>query len=196
MTGEMLETTGSSERDEARVSEKNALSISIGVLGAVAVLLTAVWVPVPVWVVFIAWASFFVLGGGVAGLARSVAANLAGVAIATVTLLVADSLVLGLVWTAVAVGVGSAVMVQVSRIALLAVTPAVVLGFASTVGTVAATDRAIGYAAIGNPALSAAVAMVLGALFGIASQFVANALASRSSPVPADGSGARGGEVA
>ncbi|MDT7772149.1 MAG: hypothetical protein QOC67_1073, partial [Pseudonocardiales bacterium] len=38
------------------VSEKNALALSIGVLGALAVLLTGAVVTVPVWVVFIAWA--------------------------------------------------------------------------------------------------------------------------------------------
>ena len=35
---------------------KDALSVSIGVLGGLATLLTATLITVPVWVVFIAWA--------------------------------------------------------------------------------------------------------------------------------------------
>jgi hypothetical protein len=167
------------------VSEKNALTVSIGVLGAIAVLLTGAvidvpGIDVPVWVVFIAWASFFILGGGRAGLARSVASNLAGVVIATLTLLVVQSLEPGLVLTAVAVGAGSAVMVQASRVPQLSALPAIVWGFASTVGTVAVTGRPVTEASIGNPALGAAVAVVLGGLFGIVSERVAEALTRRS----------------
>ncbi len=78
------------------MSEKNALTISIGVLGAVAVWLTAEVVQVPVWVVFIAWASFFILGGGPrGGLLQSAASNLTGIVIASVCLLVAQQAELG-----------------------------------------------------------------------------------------------------
>lgn len=163
------------------LSRTNALAISIGVLGAVAVLLTGTLIKVPVWVVFIAWASFFILGGGVSGLLRSVAANVTGVVIAALALLVAQSPdTPDLVLTAVAVGVGSAAMVQASRVGLLSVIPAIVWGFASTVGTAAVTGRAVTTASIGNPALMAAVAMVLGAAFGLASERIGLALTSPS----------------
>ncbi len=48
-----------------------AYSISIGVLGAVDTYLTATIIPLPVWVTFIAWASFFILGGKASGLSRT-----------------------------------------------------------------------------------------------------------------------------
>jgi Protein of unknown function (DUF1097) len=162
------------------VSEKNALALSVGVLGAVAVLLTGTLVQVPVWVVFIAWASFFILGGDPPGLVRSLASNLTGVAIAALTLLVAQSLQLGLALTAVAVGLGSAAMVQASRAGLLSATPAIVWGFASTVGTVAVTGRAVTEGSLGNPVLTAAVAVALGGVFGIASERLAAVLSARS----------------
>ena len=158
------------------MSEKNALALSIGVLGALAVLLTATAVAVPVWVVFLAWASFFVLGGGTGGLLRSVASNLTGLLIAALSLLASSAPGTGTVGAAVAVGVGSAAMVQVSRVRLLSVIPAIVFGFASTVGTVAVTGRAVTFAGVGNPVLMAAMALVLGALFGIASETVAGLL--------------------
>lgn len=149
----------------------DALSISIGVLGGVATLMTATVLPVPVWVIFIAWASFFILGGGTGGMVRSIASNLTGILIASATLLVVHAFDGGVAATAVAVGVGSAAMVQASKIELLSKIPAIVWGFASTVGTVAATGRDITTASIGNPALVAVLSMLLGAIFGIASEY-------------------------
>lgn len=155
---------------------KDALSISIGVLGGVATLLTAEVLDVPVWVIFIAWASFFIVGGGKAGLVRSVASNVTGIAIATATLLVIDALDGGSVVAAICVGLGSAAMVQASKVELLSTIPAIVWGFASTVGTQAVTGTPITEGSIDNPALIAAVAMVLGALFGIVSERVGAAM--------------------
>src|SRR5262245_26043415 len=94
----------------------DALSISIGVLGGIATLMTATILTIPVWVMFIAWASFFILGGGTGGLLRSIASNLTGIVIASLTLLVIHALGGGTATAAIAVGVGSAAMVQASRI--------------------------------------------------------------------------------
>lgn len=158
----------------------NALSISIGVLGGVATLLTATFLTVPVWVIFIAWASFFILGAGTDGMVKSIASNLTGIAIASLTLLVISALGGGTVVAAVAVGAGSAAMVQASKIGLLSKIPAIVWGFASTVGTVAATGHPITTASINNPGLVAALAMVLGAVFGIASEYWGTAMTNRA----------------
>jgi len=158
----------------------DALSISIGVLGGVATLLTATVLPVPVWVIFIAWASFFILGGGRSGLIRSICSNLTGILIASLTLLAVHLLGGGVAVTAIAVGIGSAAMVQASKIELLSAIPAIVWGFASTVGTVAATGKDITTASISNPALVAALSMILGALFGIASEIWGAAMTARA----------------
>ncbi len=60
------------------MNEMTAMSIGIGVLGGLATFLTATILPLPVWVIFIAWASFFAAGGKVAGLRKSVTSNLTG----------------------------------------------------------------------------------------------------------------------
>ena len=61
-----------------------ALTISIGVLGAIDTYLTATVLPIPVWVTFIAWASSFAVGGGgSAALIKSVVSNWTGIVIAT-----------------------------------------------------------------------------------------------------------------
>jgi hypothetical protein len=73
-------------------------------------------------------------------------------------------------------------MVQVSKLKLLNVLPAVVWGFASTVGTTVATGKAITTVGIQNPALVAAAALVTGAVFGIVSEAFGEALSHKAQP--------------
>lgn len=153
-----------------------AYSLSIGVLGAVDTYLTATIIPVPVWVTFIAWASFFILGGKRSGLVRSVASNLMGIAIASLTLLTIAGLGAHPLIVAICVGIGSAAMVQASKLPLLTAIPAIVWGFASTVGTTVATGNPITTPGLANPALVAAAAMILGGLFGYLSELWGDAL--------------------
>jgi hypothetical protein len=155
------------------MDSRSALTLSIGVLGGVAVAFTATVITVPIWVVFLAWGSFFFVGGGAAGWVRSVSSNLVGVVIASASLYAADLMGGSLLVTSIAVGVGSALMVQASWIGLLSTTPAVVVGFASTVSTVAGTAQTITVTTISHPGLVAACACVLGATFGIASEYLA-----------------------
>lgn len=163
------------------MDSRSALTLSIGVLGGVAVAFTTTVVTVPIWVVFLAWASFFFVGGGPAGWVRSVCSNLTGVVIACASLYVAHLLGGGLTFTAIAVGVGSALMVQASWVGLLSTTPAVVVGFASTVSTVAGTGQLVTATSISHPGLVAACACVLGATFGIVSEYLANVM-TRTAP--------------
>lgn len=163
-----------------------ALTITIGVLGAVDTYLTAEIIPLPVWVTFIAWASFFALGGGAAGWVRSVASNLTGIAIASLTLLAISLAPSSPIIAAILVGVGSGAMVQASKIKLLSVTPAIVFGFACLVGTTAATGTAVTQTDIlSHPTLVAAVSMILGATFGFLSEVWASAMAAKA-PTPAE----------
>jgi hypothetical protein len=159
-----------------------ALTVSIGVLAVVDTYITATAFPVPVWVTFIAWASFFVVGGGTAGFVRSVASNLVGLAIASLSLLAIASTGGSPMAAAICVGVGSAAMVQASKLKLLNILPAVVWGFASTVGTSVATGQAITVSGIHNPALVAAAALITGALFGIVSEALGEVLTHKPQP--------------
>lgn len=166
------------------MDSRSALTLSIGVLGGVAVALTAEVITVPIWVVFLAWASFFFVGGGVSGWVRSVSSNLVGVVIASASLYAGHLLGGGLLAVAVAVGIGSAVMVQASWVPLLSITPAVVVGFASTVSTVAGTGHAITVTTISHPGLVAATACVLGASFGLLSEYLAQVLTREPAAEP------------
>ena len=167
------------------MDSRTALTLSIGVLGGLAVALTAQVITVPIWVLFLAWASFFFVGGGLGGWIRSVSSNLVGVVIASASLYAAHLMGGSMLVTAIAVGVGSAVMVQASWSSLLSTTPAVVVGFASTVSTVAGTGNDVTVTTISHPGLVAAVACVLGASFGLLSEYLANAMTRTSADQPA-----------
>jgi Protein of unknown function (DUF1097) len=162
------------------MKKSEAFTVSIGVLAVVDTYITATVFPIPVWVTFIAWASFFVVGGGPAGFVQSIASNLTGLVI--VSLLAIASSTQTPAIAAICVGVGSAAMVQASKLKLLSVLPAVVWGFASTVGTTVATGRAITTSGIHNPALVAAAALITGALFGIVSEALGDALTRKPEP--------------
>lgn len=161
----------------------DAYSVSIGVLGAIDTYLTATLILVPVWVTFIAWASFFILGGKSSGLRQSIASNLAGIVIASLTLLAIVVFNANPLVAAIYVGVGSAAMVQASKIPLLVAIPAIVWGFASTVGTTVATGKPITTPGIDNPALVAAAAMILGGVFGYLSEIWGDAMTRESTSV-------------
>jgi hypothetical protein len=147
-----------------------AAMISLGVLGAIDVYLTATIFPVPVWVTFIAWASFFACGGGNHGFVKSVASNWTGVIIASLSLVAIHLAPAHPIYAAVAVGLGTSAMVAVSVWPLLAFTPAVVFGFASFVGTTAATSTTVVTSGLSHPTLVTMAAMLLGAGFGYLSE--------------------------
>lgn len=162
------------------MKQVQAYTVSIGILAFVDTYLTGTAFPVPVWVTFIAWASFFIVGGGPAGFVKSVTSNLCGLLIASATLLVLAWAGVSPLSAAIMVGVGSAGMVQASRLKILNILPAIVWGFASTVGTSVATGKDITTPGIHNPALVAAAALVLGGIFGFVSEVVGEALKGKS----------------
>jgi hypothetical protein len=153
------------------MKQSEALTISIGVLGGVDVFLTATVIPVPVWVTFTAWASFFIVGGGVRGFTKSVSCNITGIIIAALSLLAIDVIGPNPLVAAICVGIGSAGMVQASKLPFThGITPAIVWGFSQTVGTVAVMGVPVTAALPNNPVLIAIAAMILGNLFGYLSE--------------------------
>lgn len=158
------------------MKSKEAYTVSIGLLAVVDTYLTATVLPIPVWVTFIAWASFFILGAGNKGLVQSIASNLSGVLISAITLLMISSTHETPIIAALLVGIGSAAMVQASKFTLLSVLPAIVWGFASTVGTMVATGKPITTVGLDNPAIVAAIALIIGGMFGYVSELLGEAL--------------------
>jgi hypothetical protein len=157
-----------------------ALTISITVLACRDAYLTATILPIPVWVTFIAWASFFACGGGGSGFVKSVLSNWIGVIIATVSLLAISMLPASPVFAAISVGLGSGLMILVSALPRHGYPPAIVFGFASLVGTVAATGHRVTEVGITHRTLIAGLSMLVGALFGFVLEGFTNVLAVRA----------------
>ncbi|MBP0026879.1 DUF1097 domain-containing protein [Roseofilum sp. Guam] len=159
------------------MKQAEALSISIGVLGGIDVFLTATVLPLPVWVTFTAWASFFIVGGGVDGFKKSVACNITGILIAGASLLAIELIGPTPIVAAIVVGLGSAAMVQASKIPFTAgITPAIVWGFSQTVGTAAVTGNPMTSPFLENPVAIAIAAMIVGAIFGYLSELWGKAM--------------------
>ncbi len=164
------------------MSKINATTLSIGVLGGIAVWVTADVIKVPVWVVFIAWASFAIVGGGALGWQRSVASNLVGIFWGSLAVVIGQQQPDSVLLSAVAVGACSSGMVVSSRLEFLPL-PAIVWGFASTVATVTVTGREIASTPfMQNPTVIAAAAMVLGASFGLLSEKTAELMTTPTPP--------------
>lgn len=160
-----------------------ALATSIAILGGLDTYLTATILPLPVWVTFIAWASFFACGGGMAGLVKSVTSNWIGVAIASLCLLAITAAPSSPTLAAISVGLGSGLMILAASAGFLGYPPAIVFGFASLVGTTQATGHGVLDAGITHPTLVAGFSMLVGALFGLVSEMLAKALTERPGAV-------------
>jgi hypothetical protein len=159
------------------MSARLASTVSIGLLAGLSCLLTGFVITVPIWVLFIGWASFFAAGGGVDGAAKSLVMNGLGIASATATMLAIAALG-GSTWAvAGCVVVGAGILVFITRDGLLSFTPAGFFGFASVVGTIAATGTAItASVSFTHPVVLVLGAIVLGTAFGFASEWLGGLL--------------------
>ena len=152
-----------------------ALTISIGLLAVAATWLflgPLAAMNLQIWQAFIAWACFFNNGGKSAGLKTTIVCMGFGAVVGMASVLLIGQLGgLGALAAPVAVGIGAAVIVLAAHLPLLSAIPASVYGFASVAGLILLK---------GMPATEAIVptilSIVLGALFGWASEQIAGKL--------------------
>jgi len=175
------------------VTQVIALSLSIGVLGAIWAFLALGPLSgfVLVWAGFIAWGCFFHTGGDNKALAKTIVGNAYGALLAWIALFMIVNVPipqLGTVWPAVVVGVTVFFLVIVASIDLLSAVPANVYGYAALVAYSLHQPSAapstgplqnLVSASFANPLVLLIVSMVLGALFGYASGQAANALTKK-----------------
>ena len=156
-----------------------ALAVSIGLLGAVATYLFLTIGTIQIWIGFIGWASFYHCGGGTEGLKKSVLANLWGVVMAFIALLVIAKInpgLPGVLWPSIVVGVAAAILVLGSKIPAFSVIPATVYGFASTAGYGLLSGASLTEINLANPLICVSISLVIGGLFGIVSEKFAGIL--------------------
>ena len=116
------------------------------------------------------------------GLQQSVSSNFTGILIASVTLLIIHISPSHPIYAAILVGLGTSAMVFASTVKILKFTPAVVFGFASFVGTTAATGTTVMTAGLNHPTLVTMTAMLLGGAFGLLSEMGTKLLTTRPAP--------------
>jgi hypothetical protein len=153
-----------------------AATISVGFLGAADTYLTATAFPVPIWVTFIAWASFSACSGADNRDSSNRLSPIGPVIIASICLLAIHLAPAHPIFAAVFVGLGTSLLIAISAWPLLDFPPAIVFGFASLVGTCAADDTTIDTLGVTNPTL-AMTAMLLGSAFGYLSELGTHLLA-------------------
>ncbi len=171
------------------MKQLTALSLAIGVLGAVATWGFLTFGGVVIWAAFIAWGCFFHCGGDDAALRNTIVSNIFGSLVAAIAALIilsvplADKLSLP-VWAGIVVGATVWVICIAANIKAVSVIPANVYGYAATFAFLLQTpDRlsvdALTSIGMNNAFIAVSVSMVIGALFGYASGKLGSALMSK-----------------
>ena len=159
-----------------------ALSISIGVLGAVATWLALGPLAgvVVIWGIFIAWATYFATGGDTAGLKTTIISGIWGAICAWVAFVILKVVPVDLpanLWPAIVVGATVLVLCLGAHVEALKNIPASVYGYAVTAALALTMANADVMAPnTGNPLVVAVISIIVGALFGFVSGKVAGAL--------------------
>ena len=147
-----------------------ALALSIGVLIAGWTYLALGVAALPVWAGIIAWGCFFAAGGKTEGLLKTIATNLSGVLWACLALYLWNSFGGGVPLLSLLVGLAAFIMVMQAKIPALGFIPGSFLGAATAVSVVVGAN---------GTWTNTIIALVLGALFGYASEMLAGAIGTR-----------------
>ena len=165
-----------------------ALSVSIGVLGAIATMLFLHF-GLLIWAAFIAWACFFQTGGNTAALKSTIVCNIFGAFlawVAAIAILGFPHAALGLpVWAGIMVGLTVLVLCLASQVPALSSIPASVYGYAAVFAYLLQTPDAMSLvrllsATTANAFVIVGLSMIIGALFGLASGMMAGALTTKT----------------
>ncbi|MFC3101839.1 DUF1097 domain-containing protein [Altererythrobacter lauratis] len=162
-----------------------ALAVSVGVLAVIDTWLfgvpLATFLPGLVWVSFIAWGCFFQSGAGTKGLTTAIVGMAFGALVGVVAIwaLMGPLAGLGDLAGPVAVGLGAFVICLASRVPLLSTIPASVYGFAAVAGATFLMAGGETMDPVGAY-IPTVVSIVIGAVFGIVSELLANVLTKKA----------------
>ena len=161
------------------------LALVIGLLGAFATWLflgPLAGFGLQIWAAFIMWGCFYHCGGGVAGLKAGLAGGIWGAIMASVALALIAKVGGGPVGAAICVGITVAIFILGANVPLLAVIPAAVYGY-SAVAALALLkpgEDIFSVSVVINPLVNIAISMVIGSVFGFASEKIVGTLGTQS----------------
>ena len=166
------------------MSKLTALALSIAILGGIWAFLALGPLAgyVLVWAGFIAWGCYFALGANSDALQKTIVGMIYGAVIAGIALALVGANPLGLpgaAGPAVYIAVTVFLLVIVANISMLSAVPANVFGYAATAAYALQTTGAGSSMAMDftNPVLLVALSTILGAVFGMISGKVSDAVA-------------------
>jgi len=161
-----------------------ALALSIGVLGGVATWLALGPLAgvVTIWMIFIAWGSYFHNGGDNAALKNTIVCGIFGSIMAGIGALLILNVSLGALTAPIWVGVTVFILVYASKVPALSVIPTAVYGYAATFAYLLEGARlnivTMGAIELSNPVVVVSLSFIVGTLFAAASGKLAGALGS------------------
>ena len=124
---------------------------------------------IPLWPSFIASATFYAAGSGLAALKKAYTSNFSGIIYAAATLLIVETFFDGGV-LALSVVVGAFMLIASLHefVPLLSFTPGAFFGYATMFSVNAAEATAFGVTGLPGETLAAVVSMLIGAVIGLA----------------------------
>lgn len=123
---------------------------------------------IPLWPSFIASGTFYAAGGGLDGLVRGYASNLAGIVYAAATLAVVNTyLGGGVIALSIVVGICMFLASLHEAVPILSFTPGGFFGYATLFSVYAADATAFGIRGLPGETLAAIVSMFIGAVIGL-----------------------------
>lgn len=166
-----------------------ATAFGVGILGGIATW-GFLWIgTILIWAAFIAWASFFAIGGDERSVGLNITSNAFGVLVAWIVALLALANPLSVlpapVWVGFLVFVSVVLYVLSSPVQFFSSVPAVTLGYATTFAYLSQTPNAFTYDALlsagfRNVLIVVIASMTIGTLFGFASAKLSTALATKA----------------
>ena len=175
----LIDVVHNNQQQETVMPALIALAVSVGVLAV-----AATWIfflgavaaaHLQVWQAFIAWGCHYHSGGKLMGTRNTIVCMSFGAIVGMAAVLLSTQLTfasLGQLAAPISVGIGAAVICLASAIPILSTIPASVYGFASIAGLILLDKSMTPTAAIVPTILS----IIIGALFGIVSEALMNAL--------------------
>ncbi len=165
-----------------------ATALAVGLLGGVATWLFLSVGTLLIWAAFVAWASYFAIGGDNRAIGLNLTSNSFGVFVAwCVALLGLANPIAALpaaIWIGFLVCVSVVLYILASRFPPFSSVPAVTFGYAATFAYLSQTPDAFTYGALLAPSFANALlvvilSMAIGTMFAAASAKLATALASQ-----------------
>lgn len=167
------------------MNQTTATALGVGIFGGIATFLYMSTGTVLIWAAFVAWASFFAIGGTRAVVPLNITCNLFGVVVAWIVGLLILANPFGMatpVWAGLLVLISVVVYISASVIPAFSSVPAVTFGYAATFAYISQTPDVFTVGTMlslsfSNVLINVGLSMVGGTLFAYGSAWLSGVLA-------------------